>query len=179
MKFQIDENVELRPPSAEDAEKIFAAVKQNYEHLRPFLHWVAPEFSIESTREFISRSSEAAREKTSLSLSIFYDEKLIGAIGFVKFDLPSRNTEIGYWIDKNFEGKGIITKSCRKLIDYAFNDLQMNRIEIHCAAENTKSRAVPERLGFTLEGILRQAQWRHTRFYDMAIYGMLAKEWRR
>ena len=54
----------------------------------------------------------------------------------------------------------------------------MNRIEIHCATENVRSRAIPEKLNFKLDGVLRQSEWRHTRFFDMAIYSMLAEEWR-
>ncbi|MFN2394038.1 MAG: GNAT family N-acetyltransferase, partial [Pyrinomonadaceae bacterium] len=72
---------------------------------------------------------------------------------------------------------GIITESCKILINYAFEELGMNRIEIRCATENVKSRAIPERLNFKLDGVLRQFLWRHTRFFDMAIYSMLAEEW--
>ena len=54
----------------------------------------------------------------------------------------------------------------------------MNRVEIRCATENVRSRAVPERLGFKLEGILRQSIWRHKRYYDLAMYGILAEEWK-
>jgi ribosomal-protein-serine acetyltransferase len=70
-----------------------------------------------------------------------------------------------------------VTKACRVLLDYAFNDLKLNRVDIYCAAENAKSRAVAERLGFTHEGTLREAQWVRERFVDLAVYGILASEW--
>jgi ribosomal-protein-serine acetyltransferase len=177
LKFRIDENIELRPPSAENAAELFAVVQNNYEHLRPFLHWVVPEQSLEDIKEFIARSEKESAAKQSLNLSIFYDEKLVGATGFVNFHWSSKSTEIGYWIAKDFEGKGIITKSGAKLIDYAFGELELNRVEIRCVSENIRSRAVPERLGFTHEGTLRQAMWRHTRLYDLEIYGLLKGEW--
>jgi len=63
------------------------------------------------------------------------------------------------------------------LIDYAFNELNLNRVEMHCGAENTKSRKIPGKLGFTEEGVIRQAVWLHDRFVDFVIYGMLADEW--
>ena len=131
-----------------------------------------------SARQFIEQTKKGLAANTSHTYGIFSENTLAGAISFVNFDWPSKRTEIGYWIAKNHQGKGVITQACKLLINYAFDDLQLNRIEIHCAAENTRSRAVPERLGFTLDGILRQSEWRHERFYDMAIYGLLVAEWK-
>lgn len=177
MKFQIAENIELRPFAKEDAGELFTVVKKNYAHLRPFLQWVTPDFSIETAREFIERTNVGFAENKNPAYGIFYNEKIVGVIGFVNFSRNNRRIEIGYWIAKDFEGRGIIGKACKALIDYAFEELEINRVEIHCSTENTRSRAVPERLGFTLEGVLRQSEWRHTRFYDMAIYGLLKNDW--
>ena len=98
------------------------------------------------------RSIAAVALKTSLGFGIFRDGRFIGSIGFNQFDWQSQRTEIGYWIDKHEEGKGIITKSSECLIRYAFNDLRMNRVEIRCSTENVRSSAIPERLGFQKEG---------------------------
>lgn len=176
MKFQISEELELRPFAEENAEELFETVTANYEHLRQFLDWATEDYSLESAKEFIERSQKASAENTSQGFGIFYRGKIVGAIGFVSFDRKGRRTEIGYWISKDYESKGIITKSCQKLIDYAFDKLGMNRIEIRCATENTRSRAIPERLNFKLEGVSRQSTWRNGRFYDTAIYGILAEE---
>jgi ribosomal-protein-serine acetyltransferase len=177
-KFQIADKTELRSFSDENAEELFAVVKKNYEHLRPFLQWVTPDFSIETAREFIERTNVGFAENKNPSYGIFYDEKIVGVIGFVNFSRQNRRIEIGYWIDKDCEGRGFIGKSCKALINYVFDELEINRVEIHCSTENTRSWAIPERLGFTLEGVLRQSEWRHTRFYDMAIYGLLKDEWK-
>ncbi len=72
----------------------------------------------------------------------------------------------------------MVTKSCRVLIDYAFNELKLNRVEMRCGVENKKSRNIPEKLGFREEGVVRQAGWLHDHFVDYVIYGMLASEWR-
>lgn len=176
--FSIDNEIILRPYTESDAEQIFAAVKANYEHLRPFLEWVVPEYSLEGVREFIQQSQKDSAEKIRQGFGIFYQEKLIGSIGFNKFDWNCKSTEIGYWIAKDFSGKGIITKACKILINYAFDELQMNRIEIRCADANTRSRAIPEKLGFKLEGVLRQALCRHSQIYDDTIYGLLKEDWK-
>src|SRR5215213_5253493 len=155
--LKVDDEIELRLFQEKDADEIFAAVTANYEHLRPFLHWVTPDYSLATAREFIARNQKAAAERKSEAFGVYYQNEFAGTIGFVKLEWDCRLAEIGYWITKDFEGKGIITKSCKALISYAFDELKMNRIEIRCATENVKSRAIAERLGFQLEGVLRQA----------------------
>ena len=174
-----DEKIELRLYRENDAAELSRTVAANFEHLRTFLHWVTADYTAAGAKEFIAQNLKLAAERKSEGYGIFYQRKLIGTIGLVKLNWNSRSAEVGYWIAKDFEGRGIVTKSCAALIDYAFDELAMNRIEIRCATENIKSRAIPERLGFQLEGVLRQALWRHTRFYDLAVYGMLANEWRK
>lgn len=176
-RFELDDGLLLRHLVNGDADALCSAVMVNYDHLRTFLHWVAPTFSQRTALDFIQRSKRSIKEGKVQNWGVFLDGNLAGMIGFVRFDHPSRNCEIGYWISKEHEGRGLITRSCRRLLDYAFHDLKFNRVEIHCAAENVRSRRIPERLGFTLEGVLRRSQWRHDRFHDMAIYGLLAEEW--
>ena len=174
--FDLGDSVALRPFALKDAPLIYAAVKANYDHLRMFLHWVTPEFSKLTAKEFVRRTQANARDLTGGSWGIFSEGDLAGTIGFVKINWPSRHAEIGYWIGKGFEGRGLITRAAQTLINHSFNDLGLHRIEIHCAKTNRRSRAVPERLGFKREGILRQSEWRHDRFHDMVIYGLLADD---
>ncbi len=84
---------------------------------------------------------------------------------------------IGYWLGDQYEGKGIISMSCKALVDYIFHDLELNRIEIRCAQENTRSQRIPETLGFTKEGILRESEWLYDRFSNSIIYALLKNEW--
>lgn len=177
--LKVDDEIEIRPYILEDAEELSAIVRANCEHLQTFLQWAVPEYSTESAKEFIEQSQKASAEKKREGFGIFCSDKLIGSIGFNKFDWDGRKTEIGYWIAKDYSGKGIITRVCKTLINYAFYELKMNRVEIRCATENIRSSAIPERLGFKLEGVLRQALWRHAKLYDEAIYGLLKEEWRK
>lgn len=64
------------------------------------------------------------------------------------------------------------------MVDYAFNELNLNRVEIRCAVENKKSRAIPERLHFVNEGCIRQAEWLYDHYVDHIVYGMLKEEWK-
>jgi ribosomal-protein-serine acetyltransferase len=69
-----------------------------------------------------------------------------------------------------------MTAACRAMITHSFDAWQLNRITIECATDNTRSRAVAERLGFKLEGIVRQIEWLHDHFADHALYGRLRSE---
>ncbi|HLI97211.1 MAG TPA: GNAT family N-acetyltransferase [Candidatus Baltobacteraceae bacterium] len=108
---------------------------------------------------------------------IFDGEEFAGSIGLYKIDFGNRISRIGYWIDADHQGKGLITSAARALVDHAFNDLRLNRIEIRCAPENAASRAVPQRLGFTEEGVHRQVLAIHGGFQDLIMYAMLACDW--
>ena len=119
-----------------------------------------------------------ANDGDEIGLQIIFKGEVVGGTGFHSIDRGSKCAEIGYWIAKDATGKGIITKSVKRLIDFAFDEIKLNRIVIKCATENMKSRAVPERLGFTKEGIEREAGWLHTRFVDHVVYSILAREWR-
>ena len=102
---------------------------------------------------------------------------MAGQIGYNFFDRENHRTEIGYWLGASFQGKGLITMASTALINNAFDRLDIQRIEIKCCTENLKSRKIPEKLGFKLEGIARNAEWLRDRFCDLAVYAMLADEW--
>jgi len=89
----------------------------------------------------------------------------------------NRKTELGYWLDPEHRGRGIVTRSTARLTDYAFTDQDCNRVVLHCAVGNVKSRAVAERLGFVQEGILREAEWLNDHYVDLVVYSMLKSQW--
>jgi ribosomal-protein-serine acetyltransferase len=74
------------------------------------------------------------------------------------------------------QGKGIITKSCKAIIDFSFLDLHLNRIEIKCGTENFKSKTIPEKLNFTQEGIIRQGELLYDKFIDLNLYSLLKND---
>jgi len=86
--------------------------------------------------------------------------------------------EIGYWLSESFQGKGLMTDAARAVVAYLFDELDLNRVEIHCAAGNVKSAAIPRRLGFTLEGTSREGQLLNGRYQDILRFSMLKREWK-
>ncbi|MBA2646504.1 MAG: GNAT family N-acetyltransferase, partial [Pyrinomonadaceae bacterium] len=100
-----------------------------------------------------------------------------GEVSVDRIEWQNKLAEMGYSLGAEYQGRGIVTACMCVLIDYAFDELKLNRVELRCAAENLKSRAVAERLGFTQEGELRESWLIHGRFVGQVVYGMLASEW--
>ncbi|HMV47622.1 MAG TPA: GNAT family protein [Blastocatellia bacterium] len=160
-----------------DAETVFAAVDRNREHLREWLIWVDRTDSPEVTRQYIHDSKLRYENKEMMSGGIWLNGEYVGAIGVVVYEWHNQMLELGYWLSADQQGKGIITKVVTAMIDHAFNDLGLNRVEIHCADGNLRSRAIPERLGFHQDGVMRQGGLLNGKFVDKVIYSMLADEW--
>jgi len=174
-EFQLDGFV-MRAWREDDVAAALHIVLQNRDHLQTYMQWMTPHYSIEDARNFIFEGIKNRLDRKTLGLALIEDGRLIGSAGFNRLDWKARVCEIGYWIDQRHEGKGIVTKACRAMIDYAFVGLDMNRVEIRCSTENTRSAAVPERLGFQREGALRQAEVLNGRPHDFYIYGLLAED---
>ena len=153
-------------------------IKANYQHLNQWLGWANEGLTFEKVENFYQTSMKKFAENgDEIALQIIFKHEIVGGIGLHEINYQAKCGESGYWLAKEFNGKGIVTKAEAGLLDYAFKTLKLNRIAIKCAPENLKSRAVPERLGFTREGIEREAELLHGKFIDHVVYSMLAKEW--
>ena len=175
--YKIDDETEIRLFTEQHADLLFAVVDENREHLREWLPWVDDTKTADDTRKFIRSSVEQFAANEGFAAGLWYRGELAGTIGFHRIDWMNRKAEIGYWVSAAFQGKGIVTRAARALVDYTFDDLGLNRMEIRCAEGNKKSRAIAERLGFRQEGILRQSALLYDHYVDMVIYGMLKEEW--
>jgi len=145
--------------------------------LRDWLPWVDHNDSVADTEEFIARAVAQDREGNGFQCVARYRGAIVGVIGFYHVDWFHKHVEVGYWLAEDYQRRGIVTRACRALVGFAFTEWRLHRVAIHVAAANQRSRAVPERLGFTEEGTLRQAQWVNDRFHDTVVYGMLRAEW--
>ncbi|WP_432353308.1 GNAT family N-acetyltransferase [Sporosarcina sp. A2] len=173
----VTETISLKLLEQEDAAELFSLVNESRTHLREWLPWVDGALSPESYRPVIEMWLKQFAEHNGFQVGIMFNGELAGMIGFHKIDWMNKNTSLGYWIGDRFQGDGIMTASVRAMIDYAFNTYRLNRIEIRCGVENVKSRAIPERLGFQLEGIQRDGEFLYDHFHDLAVYSTLVRDW--
>lgn len=175
--LKVDDEIELGLLEERHAQAVFELTDRNRVYIREWLPWVDFTNSAEDSKDFIKRSLKQFAENNGFQVGIWYQGELAGCMGYLYWHWPTRRTEIGYWLGQNYTGHGIMTRATRKLTEYAFSELGLNRVEIRCNPGNLKSRAVPERLGYTQEGILRQVGLLVDRVDDLVIYGMLAAEW--
>ncbi len=172
-RIPVDDGLELRLVRDGDAPEIFRATEANRAHLREWLPWVDATRTVADTQAFVDRSLEQVRASDGFQARIVSDAEFAGIIGYHYYDWRNLRTEIGYWLQESFQGRGIMTRSTKALVDFAFDHLGMNRVEIRAATDNRRSRAVPERLGFVQEGVLREYAWLNDRFVDLVVYAKL------
>ena len=173
MIINIDENIKIELINENHSQPIFDIVDQNRIHLRQWLPFVDRMQTVEFAENFVKGTMQRNKDGNEFAFVIIENDKVIGRIGVYKIDGQNKIGEIGYWLAENLQGKGIITKSCKALIDFCFSDLQLNRIEIKCGTENFKSKTIPEKLNFTREGVIREGELLYDKFIDLNLYSLL------
>lgn len=175
-KCKVDDRVSLKLLITKNEVELFNLIDDNREYLSEWLPWVIDNREITQTRIFIKSSLRAFAKKAGMHCGIFYDNKLVGVIGFHGFDWSNKSTSIGYWLGESYQGKGIMFACVKAFVRYAFVDLGLNRIEIRCAEHNIKSRSIPEKLEFKNEGLLREVEIFHKNYVNNVLYSLLASE---
>lgn len=175
-RIRVSREVTLRAPVEEDAVAIYRTVDANRERLRRWLPWLDQNASVDDSRAFVENCTRARLAKESATWLIDYKGRLAGVISINELKWQNRTCEIGYWIADEFEGKGVVSACVTALVDLAFTQLALHRVEIRAATDNERSRAIPERLGFTYEGTTRDSEWLYDHFESLVIYSLLSTD---
>jgi ribosomal-protein-serine acetyltransferase len=179
MNIIINEEIRLELTIESHAAGLFKAIDANRPHLAAFLPWVDNMQTVENVSAYLKACEALYKDGREISFIIFNKNVAAGRIGIHHINAMNKTGAIGYWLSKDAVGKGIITKACIILTGLGFQQLGLNRIEIKAAVENLKSQAIPERLGFAKEGLLRQAEWVNDEFVDLYLYAMLKDDWKK
>jgi ribosomal-protein-serine acetyltransferase len=177
LSHQLANGARLRLPEETDAHALHAVVEANREHLARWLPWAATQ-TVDGTRDWIRAARRRLTDNHGLELIIEDGDAIVGAAGTADVSWRDHSVALGYWLAEDAQGRGTMTAAVRAIVDHAFGRWALHRVEIRAAPENARSRAIPERLGFTAEGTLRQVERIGDRYVDHVVYGMLAAEWR-
>jgi ribosomal-protein-serine acetyltransferase len=174
--FELGDGYRLRALEESDVGELHALIEVNRAHLARWMPWAARQ-TPEDTLEFIRSTRRQLASGDGLQAALTAGTAIVGVAGYHGVDWPNGATGIGYWLAESEQGRGTMTRAVRVLVDHAIGAWELNRVEIRADVENLRSRAIPERLGFQLEGTLRQAQRLNETYRDQLVYSMLAEEW--
>jgi ribosomal-protein-serine acetyltransferase len=174
--LSIAEGAELRLWEAGDAAELTEVVAANREHLAAWMPW-AETYGFQDSIEFLDLKRLQLEANDGFEAALVIDGEIAGGIGFHHVDWVNRSTSIGYWLAADAQGRGLMTAAVTALLDYAFFEWDLHRVVIEVIVGNERSRAIPERLGFRQEAILREAKLVRGSHEDTRLYAMLAPEW--
>lgn len=177
-RMSLGDGLELRLLEPRYAEEAFRAVDANRSALRTWLPWVDSTTSPADAQAFLSMQMARMAHGESMSAGIWVDGSFAGVVEG-RLDPTHRILDLGYWLAGEFQGRGVVTRACRELCRYAFEDLGYERVELRCAVDNERSARVAERLGMQREGVLRSALQLRQQRLDLALYALLRQDWRK
>jgi ribosomal-protein-serine acetyltransferase len=176
LRIGLSEDCCLRVLEEADAQELYAVIDVNRDRLARWMPWAAGQ-TLEDTLAFIQRTREQMASNDGFQTAIVEDGGIVGVVGFHTVSWQHRSTSIGYWLAESAQSRGTMTRAVQALVDHAFGTWRLHRVEIRAAVENTPSRAIPQRLGFTQEGVAHEAEKLGDRYVDQVVYAILAGDW--
>lgn len=173
MILHVNSGIRLELITHAHALPIYSMVVANRNYLGTWLPFAHRMLALEHAETFVKGSMERNKLNIEYAFVVYEHHEPVGRIGVYKIDPLNHIGEIGYWLIENKQGKGIITQSCKTIIDFCFDTLNLNRIELKCGVHNTKSKAIALHLGFTQEGLLREAEWLHNSYIDLYLFALV------
>lgn len=166
---KIDDELQLALPQKGFEKKYFEIIDSQRAYFSEWLSWVA-NYSREDADSFVSRSLHGYADGKSLTCSILYHGEIVGNISFNTINHDLKKVEIGYWLSQDYQGKGIMTRAVKAMLAIAKNELGMEIASIRASEGNLPSRAVTERLDFSFDGIIKNAEWVNGKIFNHVVY---------
>jgi [ribosomal protein S5]-alanine N-acetyltransferase len=164
------ERLRLRPFMLDDEAAVFALASDP--EVARFVRFEAHRTPTE-TRLFLELVQQHYRRGDPFALAIVRreDQRLIGSCGFVSLADARRSAEIGYWLGKPYWGQGYAVEAARALVRFAFEQMNLERVEARCFVENRAGQRVIEKLGMKFEGTDR-GEMIKGKYSELRVYGI-------
>jgi len=166
----------IRPYRESDVAPLFEAARESIDHVYPWLPWCHPDYSIADSQAWVER---ALREWSARSAYYFAIEdaagRFLGGCGLNELR-EDASASIGYWVRASSLGKAVAPRAVARLIEFAFAQTQLQRLEILVALENRASARVAEKVGARFEGIAKGRILMHGKAYDARLYAVLRRD---
>jgi ribosomal-protein-alanine N-acetyltransferase len=170
------ERLRLRPFTDADADALFAL------HSNAFVlrYWDAPPWSDRARAErFVTACRQMAEEGSGARLAMerASDASFLGWCSLTRWNPAFRSASLGYCLNEGAWGHGHATEAARSVLRWAFDTLDLNRVQAETDTRNVASARVLEKLGFLREGTLREDCVVNGDVSDSWVYGLLRREW--
>ena len=176
-QLHVEIGLDLRLVGEADAEELFSVVDSNREYLREWLPWLDATNRIEDETAFISNCLEEYEKREGVFYTIRLNGNIIGTISLNWIDWGNRAAGVGYWLSEAQTGNGYVTKSCIRLMEHCFDDLNLHRFVLEAAIDNIPSCEIAERIGMRLEGVTKDREWLYDHYVDAKLYAITKPEW--
>ena len=176
-QLHVEIGLDLRLVGEADAEELFSVVDSNREYLREWLPWLDATNRIEDETAFISNCLEEYEKREGVFYTILLNDRIIGTISLNWIDWGNRAAGVGYWLSEAQTGNGYVTKSCIRLMEHCFDDLNLHRFVLEAAIDNIPSCEIAERIGMRLEGVTKDREWLYDHYVDAKLYAITKPEW--
>lgn len=173
----LGDNARLRPLEPWQAQEFLDHIDRARAYVDPWIPWATFSTDLASATATLQRYADHMATDTRRIYGIWLDGTLVGGVMFTKFETTSGVCEVGCWLEADGAGQGLVTRACRALIDWAFRERGMSRVEWVVASGNTRSIEAARRLGMTRDGVLRQHSLYRGARHDSEIWSILSEEW--
>lgn len=172
-----DDGAELRPLETWHAEEFLAHLDRGRAFIGQHIAFGTGLHDAEAARVMLRSYADKRAADSGSMHGLWLDGTLVGGLLYRLFDAKSGNCELGCWLEPDAAGRGLVTRGARVLIDWAFHDRGMHRVEWVASSANKPSLRVAERLGMRREGVLRESYLYRDVRHDMEMWSVLAPEW--
>ncbi|WP_350344212.1 GNAT family N-acetyltransferase [Proteinivorax tanatarense] len=175
--YKVDNEIHLELLQVSHTIELFEVINKNKINLQKWMPWISSVESVDKFQKIVNRLLSRSIKGLDIHTVIFYKQELVGAVCLTEIDSVNKKADIGYWLDKSYRKRGIVSKTLSHFIHYSFESLKLNRLTIKCSTQNVDSNKVAQRLGFKLEGCFKEWEIVDGKPQDFNIYGITTSDW--
>ncbi len=172
----VHDKLSLISPASDQVSELFELIEKNRFFLNKHITFAENKDTPHRVKLFLKEIASFNIGGQKFNLIIQYRGQIVGLLGFHKIDRIHARAEIGYWLGEEFQGKGIMFEAIPKFLQYGFEALAVNKVELLTLTSHERNIRLVEKLGFKKEGVLREQYFMHDVFQDAVIYGMLKSD---
>ena len=170
-------NVSLRPYRLDDAAALHAAAIESVWEVRPFMPWCRPDLTVDAACTWIeSQVSAFAAGRAFEFVIVAPNGRFFGSCGLTQIDDANHRANLGYWVRSSACGHGVATEAIQQLVQWAFKNTDLVRLEVVVSTQNAASLRAAEKSGAVREAILKKRLWLHGSWHDAVMLSFIRGE---